>query len=127
MDILNTCITVCVPAEICGDPAGQKSVRDGNAIVTGDAVCLESLTQEMSGCGRGDVGDPFVRVVHSDGSSTCDFLYESHEIKSGRDVISGLPSADGAVDEMTQLTVTLRDVASGLCLILSMSHLTDVM
>lgn len=88
----------------------------GNAIVTGDAVCLESLTQEMSGCGRGDVGDPFVRVVHSDGSSTCDFLYESHEIKRGRDVISGLPSADGAVDEMTQLTVTLRDVASGLLL-----------
>lgn len=88
----------------------------GNAIVTCDAVCLESLAQEMSSCGRGDVGDPFVQAVHSDGSSTCDFLYESHEIKSGRDDISGLPSAYGAENEMTQLTVTLRDAVNGLLL-----------
>lgn len=91
----------------------------GNAIVcdSGSAeggqdqppLIPEALMQEVSGYGKGDVSDPFVQMLHADGSSTCDFIYESHEIKDAKEEPTGLPSSYMEEAQAVQLTVTLRD------------------
>ena len=96
----------------------------GNAIALDGGLTLESLLQEVSSDGKGDVSEPFVCMTHANGSMTCDFVYESYEIKNGRDELEGLPCAiewnsgtgDGAIDIQNdtavgtmQLIITLRD------------------
>ena len=39
-------------------------------------VSLEVIRLEMSGSGKGDIREPFIEVIHRDGSYTSDFLYE---------------------------------------------------
>lgn len=102
----------------------------GNAIVCDSAgkdnasgqppLILEALSQEISSYGKGDVSDPFVCMLHANGSGTCDFLYEAYEIKNKKDILCGLPSsymgneenpesAPSGPDTGVQLTITLRD------------------
>ena len=38
---------------------------------------LEDVCLEMSAYGKGDIREPFLEVVHADGSFTSDFLYDS--------------------------------------------------
>lgn len=102
------------------DAARDRSLFEtGNAIALGGGLTLENMLQELSSTGKGDVSEPFVCMTHANGSTTCDFIYESYEIKSGRDELEGLPCAvesgggmgkgTDAVDGVTQLIVTLRD------------------
>lgn len=37
---------------------------------------LEDMSLEMSSYGKGDIWEPFVEVVHADGSFSSDFLFE---------------------------------------------------
>ena len=102
------------------DAARDRSLFEtGNAIALGGGLTLENMLQELSSTGKGDVSEPFVCMTHANGSTTCDFVYESYEIKNGRDELEGLPCAvesgggmgegTGVADEVTQLIVTLRD------------------
>lgn len=102
------------------DAARDRSLFEtGNAIALGGGLTLENMLQELSSTGKGDVSEPFVCMIHANGSTTCDFVYESYEIKNGRDELEGLPCAvesgggmgegTGVADEVTQLIVTLRD------------------
>lgn len=76
------------------DVAHDRSLFEtGNAIALDDGLTLESLLQELSSTGKGDVSEPFVCMTHANGSTTCDFVYESYEIKNGRDELEGLPCA----------------------------------
>ncbi|MGN1188111.1 MAG: glycoside hydrolase family 36 N-terminal domain-containing protein, partial [Lachnospiraceae bacterium] len=59
------------------------------------AFTLETARLEMSAYGKGDIREPFIELVHADGSFTSDFLYDSYEIKNGRDVLATLPSSYG--------------------------------
>ncbi|MCM1308166.1 MAG: alpha-galactosidase [Butyrivibrio sp.] len=77
---------------------------------------LEDVRLEMSSYGKGDIREPFVEIVHADGSSTSDFLFESAEIKKGKDSFAALPGSYGGEDEVEQLCVTLRDSGYGLLL-----------
>ncbi len=43
-------------------------------------ISLEDMGLEMSSYGKGDIREPFVEVVHADGSITSDFLYDTYEI-----------------------------------------------
>ncbi len=83
----------------------------GNANVYDDehtTFSLEDMRLEMSSYGKGDVREPFIEVVHADGSITSDFLFESAESGDWEDA-SGLPHAYDETGKAEGLCVTLRD------------------
>ena len=43
---------------------------------------LEDMRLEMSSYGKGDLRDPFVDITFEDGSSTCDFQFDSFALLS---------------------------------------------
>lgn len=72
-------------------------------------LTLEDVRLEISSYGKGDIREPFVELVHADGSYTSDFLFESAQISKGKEEFETLPGSyaeDGNVDH---LKVTLRD------------------
>ena len=84
----------------------------GNLISYSDEyknITFENIPLEVSSYGKGDVREPSVIVEHADGSSTSDFIYESHEIINGHTELEGLPSAYVADAGVQQLTVKLKD------------------
>ncbi len=70
---------------------------------------LEDIKLEMSSYGKGDIREPFVELVHADGSLTCDFLYEDHKIIDGKEALKTLPSSYDETGNAKQLTVVLSD------------------
>ena len=52
------------------DVAHDRSLFEtGNAIALDDGLTLESLLQELSSTGKGDVSEPFVCMTHANGST----------------------------------------------------------
>ena len=41
---------------------------------------LEDMRLEMSSYGKGDIREPFIEIIHGDGSYTSDFLFHSFSI-----------------------------------------------
>ncbi len=84
------------------------------------ALTLEDLCLEMSSYGKGDIREPFVEVIHADGSFTSDFLFEKAEVRPGKEALRTLPSAymeNGEEEENgSELVVKLRDVQYNLCM-----------
>lgn len=77
---------------------------------------LEDVRLEMSSYGRGDIREPFIEVVHADGSYTSDFLYESYEITNDKAEFNTLPGSYDDSDEVEHLCVKLCDKHYGLVL-----------
>ncbi len=76
----------------------------------------EDVRLEMSSYGKGDIREPFLEVVHADGSCTSDFLYEKAEITKGKADYETLPGSYDESGEVEHLCVTLRDKQYGLVL-----------
>lgn len=77
---------------------------------------LDSVKLEVSTYGKGDYRELSTLVELANGSRTCDFTYEAHQILEDKHQPEGLPSsfdADGAVNT---LEITLRDLINGLSL-----------
>jgi alpha-galactosidase len=77
---------------------------------------LEDMRLEMSGYGKGDIREPFVEVIHADGSCTQDFLFDEAQTSKGKQPLLTLPSSyeeNGGVEE---LTVILKDAQYALTL-----------
>ena len=72
---------------------------------------LEDIRLEMSSYGKGDIREPFVEIVHADGSTTSDFHYESYEIteKTAETENGDLPGAYDERGEAQRLCIRLRD------------------
>lgn len=69
---------------------------------------LEDMRLEMSSHGKGDIREPFVEVIHADGSFTSDFLYDHCSIEKGKRALRTLPSSyeeEYTVDELTLVLV----------------------
>lgn len=65
----------------------KQTTPVGNTVSYSDenvSFSLEAARLEMSSYGKGDIREPFLEIVHADGSFTSDFLYDSFEIKNGR-------------------------------------------
>lgn len=77
---------------------------------------LEDVCLEMSSYGKGDIREPFVEVVHGDGSSTSDFLFENAEITKGKEEYQTLPGSYDETGQVEHLSVFLRDRQYDLCL-----------
>lgn len=73
-------------------------------------LSMELLRQEISTLGKGDFGDPYLDLEFSDGSRTCDFVFDSWEISDEKPNLKGLPSAlpPNSLDKTT-LCVRLRE------------------
>lgn len=78
----------------------------------------EDTCFEISSSGKGDLRSPFVGIVHHDGSRTSDFIYESHEIKKGREERKTLPGSYDENENNETLIITLKDKSYGVKLLL---------
>lgn len=70
---------------------------------------LEDIRLEMSSYGKGDIREPFIEVVHADGSYTSDFLFEKADIDRGKEEMRTLPSSYDEENAVEHLCITLRD------------------
>lgn len=77
---------------------------------------LEDIRLEMSSYGKGDIREPFIEVIHSDGSYTSDFLFEKAEIMKGKEEFATLPGSYDESGEVEHLCVTLKDEQYSLAL-----------
>ena len=86
-------------------PPGNTNVYDEDHT----EFSLEDMRLEMSSYGKGDIREPFVELVHADGSTTCDFLFEEARITEGKDAFETLPGSYDETGKVEHLTVTLKD------------------
>jgi len=73
------------------------------------AYSLEDMRLEMSSYGKGDIREPFVSIVHADGSRTSDFVFESACISDGTLQLKSMPSSYDESNKAQMLTVLLKD------------------
>ena len=76
-------------------------------------VTLEDLCLEMSTCGKGDIREPFLELVHMDGGRTSDFLFAGAEITDTKPPYASLPGSYDESGKVEHLTVRLRDAGYG--------------
>lgn len=86
-------------------PPGNTNVYDSES----GTFSLEDICLEMSTYGKGDIRDPFLEIVHADGSYTSDFLFESATISKGKEEMKTLPGSYDDEDVVDHLLVILRD------------------
>lgn len=73
------------------------------------AISMNDVRLEVSGRGTGDFRQPFVEITWEDGTQTCDFIYEKHEILERKYELKMLPSAYDDTEEVTTLVITLKE------------------
>ncbi|NLZ80862.1 MAG: alpha-galactosidase [Clostridiales bacterium] len=95
------------------DPLVEKhAFAPGNTVVytqENTHFSLEDACLEMSSYGKGDIREPFIEVVHADGSYTSDFLFEQAEISKGKEAFETLPGSYAEDEEVDHLCITLVD------------------
>ena len=77
---------------------------------------LEDMRLEMSSYGKGDIREPFIEVVHPDGSYSSDFLYDSFSVAVGKEPFETLPGSYDDKNEVEHLCITLKDKNADLTL-----------
>lgn len=70
---------------------------------------LEDVRLEASSYGRGDIREPFLELIHADGSYSSDFLFEKAEILEEKPELKTLPSSYDENKKAQCLKVTLKD------------------
>ena len=107
--------------------AEQRSFAPGNSIIyeEGTNISLEDVSLEFSTLGKGDIGEPMVETVNSDGSSTLDFKYESAEILDKKYILKEMPSATDDEEKAKTLVITCIDKNNDLTLKLYYSVFYD--
>ena len=84
---------------------GQTCIYDDNS----SSYSLNDIRLEFSARGKGDLREPFIEVVHADGSRTSDFVYENAKIEDGKVPLDTLPSSTGSKEDCSSLVITLAD------------------
>lgn len=74
---------------------------------------MDSQPLEFAVMGNGDFRSPMLVLCCADGSLSCDFRYESHEVQEGKYSLPGLPAVYADSAEAQSLIVRLKDRASG--------------
>lgn len=90
----------------------QWAFAPGNTIVYDNdhwEYSLENVRLEMSAYGHGDIRETFVSIIHRDGSSSSDFLYDSYRVEKGKQALTTLPASYGDEEDVEQLIVVLKD------------------
>lgn len=77
---------------------------------------MEDIRLEISTIGKGDVREPALELINSDGSRTSDFVYSDHSIWKGKKRDEDFPGSYG--EDADVLKVTMKDKENGISLIL---------
>ncbi|MBR3704062.1 MAG: alpha-galactosidase, partial [Oscillospiraceae bacterium] len=104
--------------------APQVRHAPGNAAVL-EGVSLETLAQEISAPGLGDVRESFVTVRTADGGTLTDFRFESADILDEKPALDGLPSAYDETGTAQTLRIHLLDKRNKLRLTLYYTTFDD--
>ncbi len=104
-------------------PGNENNYDDAHKNLT-----LEDIRLEMSSYGKGDRREPFIELVHEDGSRTSDFVYESYQILDEKIILNTLPSTYDDRHNAKTLEIKLVDHNYGeeLYLYYSVFEETDV-
>ena len=86
-------------------PPGNSNVYDEKY----PKLSLENMRLEMSSYGKSDIREPFIEVVHADGSYTSDFLYEGMVLSQNKTPLETLPSSYEENGNVQELTILLKD------------------
>ena len=86
-------------------PPGNSNIYDEKY----PKLSLENLRLEMSSYGKSDIREPFIEVVHADGSYTSDFLYEGVVLSKNKTPLETLPSSYEENGNVQELTILLKD------------------
>ena len=88
----------------------KHAFAPGNTCVYDNDHCgysLEDVRLEMSSYGKGDLRDPFIDITFDDGSSTCDFQFDSYVIDDKEPVSDTLPVSYDESGKCEHLCITL--------------------
>lgn len=95
-----------------------EALAEKQVFAPGNALCYDQEDKsfspeycglECSALGKGDMREPMVEVVARDGVRTLDFVYDSHEISTGKKAFVTLPGSYDESDQVQQLKVVLKD------------------
>jgi alpha-galactosidase len=88
----------------------QKCINQNGCSIVADEklpnISLDDVCLEMSSRGKGGMGEPFVELVHGDGSRTSDFRYTGCRIEDEKAVPDLLP---GAYGDVKSLVIEMQD------------------
>lgn len=105
----------------------REGAPNPEALADARTFSLDVLPQEYGLYGSGDYRIPALTAVLSNGTSTLDLRYQSHEIFKGKKGIAGLPAAFvNKEDEADTLEITLKEVGGELEVVLSYTIFNDV-
>lgn len=93
----------------------------GNTIVYSKKypqLALENTSLECSTYGNGDVRTPIAKLLDEAGNQIGDFLYESCEIKEGKQSKSPIPGSYDEKDQVMELVITLKSSMAPVLLML---------
>lgn len=91
-----------------GAMPGDTSGYCGSEGVVDGTLTMEYLRQEFSSGGKGDINESCIEVVHSDGATTSDYLFEYSEILGEKPQYVTMPTAYANEPDNT-LKVVLKD------------------
>ncbi len=94
----------------------KHAFAPGNTCVYDNDHCgysLEDVRLEMSSYGKSDLRDPFVDITYDDGSSTCDFQFDSFVIDDKEPASDTLPVSYDESGKCEHLCVTLVEKSKG--------------
>lgn len=116
------------------DPDDIEPLRYKQTAVIGSQVlykkddetyCLDNMLLEYSSIGEGDYRNTPLEVKLPDGSYTCNFVYEAHELVHGSVNMKELPNAYSEDNSCESLLVTLKDTLFNIKLLLVYSVFPD--
>ncbi len=99
-------------ADECDLLREKREFEFGNSIVYSKEFPTEmpeDMCLEISSPGHGDIREPFIELVFSDGSRSTDFRYADHCIDDSVSDLTSLPSSYAEEGKAEHLCLTLRD------------------
>lgn len=100
-----------------------EALAEKQAFAPGNSVCFDQEDKnfspeycglEASAIGKGDVREPMVEAAGADGIRTLNFIFDSFEIKKGKEAFQSLPGSYDEAGQAEQLRVVLKDASRGL-------------
>ena len=70
---------------------------------------LDDMRLEMSAYGKSDMREPFIEVIHADGSYTSDYVFDGFCVYAGKESFETLPGSYDENGEVEHLCITLKD------------------
>lgn len=99
----------------------KRTSLPGSSVIYDESdpnYCLDNLSLEWSGIGKGDYRHAPCEIKMPDGSFTTDFVYKNHRIINGHVPMETLPSAYGKDEDCQTLELNLLDESNNVELLL---------